>query len=380
MSDQFQDEDIEFDFFEDVETGEQQPTPEEPRSRPPGGGRPHRPSGPGLTPTTRLIGLIIFAIVIVVLLVFLVMSCSGSGKKSKFESYMRNVGVVATDSEQIGRDLTKALTKPGIKPNELADEIDGLAQQQQQGVANAEGIKPPGSLQQEDQGLLEALRFRVGGLRGLADVFRRTAGSKDEADAALRLSRQAQRLVASDVIWNDVFRKPSIRELRTEQIKGVPVPDSNFVQDPNFGSPSFWVPVFQRVNGAATGGSTVGLHGTGIVETRALPSGNVLKTDVENIVTAGTDLGFSVTIEDTGDAQEVQIKVTLTIQQQPSPITATQTIDSINPGEQKTVVFRNLGQVQFATKTTVKVDVQPVQGEANTDNNSAEYPVIFSLG
>ena len=76
----------------------------------------------------------------------------------------------------------------------------------------------------------------------------------------------------------------------------------------------------------------------------------------------------------------MQVKVTLTIQQQPSPIVATQTIDSINPGEEKTVTFKNLGQVQFATKTTVRVDVQPVKGEANTDNNSAEYPVIFSLG
>jgi hypothetical protein len=59
---------------------------------------------------------------------------------------------------------------------------------------------------------------------------------------------------------------------------------------------------------------------------------------------------------------------------------ATKTIAAINPGEEKTVTFTNLGQVQFATKTTVRVDVQPVKDEANTDNNTAEYPVIFSLG
>jgi hypothetical protein len=44
------------------------------------------------------------------------------------------------------------------------------------------------------------------------------------------------------------------------------------------------------------------------------------------------------------------------------------------------VTFRNLGQVQFATRTTVKVDVAPVPEEKNTANNSAQYPVIFSLG
>jgi len=76
----------------------------------------------------------------------------------------------------------------------------------------------------------------------------------------------------------------------------------------------------------------------------------------------------------------VQVKVTLTIQQSPSPIVQTKTIDLINPGELKQVVFQNLGQVQFATRTTVKVDVQPVPQEKNTSNNSASYPVIFSLG
>jgi hypothetical protein len=131
---------------------------------------------------------------------------------------------------------------------------------------------------------------------------------------------------------------------------------------------------------ATTGGTTGGLHGTGLNEVRALPGNQVLSEDSENTVTATTDLGFSVQVEDTGDSQEVQVKVTLTIQQSPTPIVQTKTVDLINPGEQKTVIFRNLGQVQFATRTVVKVDVQPVPEEKNTANNSKQYPVIFSLG
>jgi CARDB len=213
-------------------------------------------------------------------------------------------------------------------------------------------------------------------------VFRATAGSDDASGASLQLAAQANRLVAGDVIWADQFRAASLAQMRSDGVSGVPVPESDFVQNPEFGSPGYWEPVFERVNGAATDGGTTagGLHGTGIVETKALPSEVVLTTGSDNIVTAGTDLAFAVTIEDTGDHQEVQIKVTLTIDQQPSPIVATKTIDSINPGESKTVTFTDLGQVAFATRTTVKVDVQPVEGEANADNNSAEYPVIFSLG
>jgi hypothetical protein len=35
--------------------------------------------------------------------------------------------------------------------------------------------------------------------------------------------------------------------------------------------------------------------------------------------------------------------------------------------------------VNFGSTATVKVEVQPVQGETKTDNNSADYSVIFSV-
>ena len=383
MSEQFHDDDIEFDFFEEVDTHEQVP-PERPRDQGSGGPPPRPPrssQGSGLTPRARLIGLIAVAVLVVLGLVFLIVSCTGEGKTSTYKTYMEKMSAVATSSDKIGRDLDEALTTPGIKPNELATKLDGLADLQQQQIGGAEAIDEPGALRGEHASMLEALAFRVNGMRRLADALRSTAGSDDASGAALLLAAQAQRLVSSDVIWDDLFRAAALAQMRADGVSGVAVSDSNFVQNPEFGSPGYWEPVFDRVNGAATGGtSTGGLHGTGISETQALPSGAVLSTDTENIVTAGTDLGFAVIVEDTGDSQEVQVKVTLTIQQQPSPIVATKTIASINPGEKVTVTFKHLPQVQFATKTTVRVDVQPVKGEANASNNSAEYPVIFSLG
>jgi hypothetical protein len=390
MSERFPDEDIEFDFFEDVETSEQSPPDwlhdeqqeESQEPRPPRRQQGGPGGGAGLSPRGRLIALIGGAVVLAILLVFLVLSCTGEGKAGRYEGYMGDMTPVANSSDKIGRDLDAALTTPGIKPNQLATQLDGLADLQQQELGDAEAVEEPGALAEEQAAALQSLTFRVTGMRRLADVFRATAGSDDASGAALQLAAQANRLVASDVVWADLFRAASLAQMRSDGVSGVAVPESDFVQNPEFGSPGYWEPVFERVNGAATDGGTTtgGLHGTGIVETKALPSEVVLSTDVENIVTAGTDLAFAVTVEDTGDHQEVQIKVTLTIQQQPSPIVATKTIDSINPGESKTVTFSDLGQVAFATKTTVKVDVQPVEGEANTDNNSAEYPVIFSLG
>ncbi len=84
-------------------------------------------------------------------------------------------------------------------------------------------------------------------------------------------------------------------------------------------------------------------------------------------------------VKNSGTSQETQVTVTLTIQQSPTPVRRKQVIDLINPGETKTVIFRNLGPPSFGTRTTVKVNVEPVTGEKNTGNNTAQYPVIFTL-
>ncbi len=385
-----QDTDLDFDFFGDDEPESRQVSQEEetrPRPGPPRRPPPRRPPTAarppvGLTPLLRLAGLIAFAILIIVLFVFWISSCQGASKKSSYKRYMEKVGTVAKDSEQIGRELNDALTTPGIKFSDLQSKLSGLAQQEQQDVAAARSISPPGPLRIQHQHAIEALEFRVSGLSGLADAFRQASLTpKNVTGNALLLAGQAERLVSGDVVWDDLFKDPAIDELRRQGVTGVAVPDSSFVPNPDYSSSRFWEAILERLQGAATtGGTTGGLHGTGLVTTKALPGNQELSQDTENTVTATTDLGFAVTVEDTGDSQEVQVKVTLTIQQSPSPIVQTKTIDLINPGEQKTVLFRNLGQVQFATRTTVKVDIQPVAQEKNTANNSAQYPVIFSLG
>ena len=71
--------------------------------------------------------------------------------------------------------------------------------------------------------------------------------------------------------------------------------------------------------------------------------------------------------------------MTLTIPKQPDPIVKTQTVPIIDPGETKAVTVSVGALVPFGEQTTVKVDVDPVNGETNTANNTAEYPVIFTL-
>lgn len=121
-----------------------------------------------------------------------------------------------------------------------------------------------------------------------------------------------------------------------------------------------------------------GLHGTGLVGVRALPAGKPMSPSRLNSV-GGAKPGFAVRVRNTGDSPETRIRVTITLLQTPAPVVASKTIPFLAPDAQAKVVFRSLGRVVYATKVTLRVDVQPVAGEHNRDNNSASYPVVFSL-
>ena len=376
--------DFEFDFFEEPATQEA-PARERALRRPRGPRVPRGPIRPraGLTPLLRLLGLIAFAILIVVLLLLWVQSCQEDAKRDTYSDYMSGMTTVADESERVGRELSDVLTTPGIRSAELQKQLSGLEQQQLRVTERARNMDPPGPLLNAHEAAIESMQFRVNGLGGLVEAFRRTQGSKDAAAAGALLASQAERLVASDVVWDDLFKEPGVAELQNQDVSGVEVPDSNFVQTPDLASTRSMVPIWERINGSAasgSGGSVSGLHGTNIEQVSVIPGGQVLSTTTENTVEASTDLGFVVSIANSGDSQEVKIPVTLTIQQSPTPIVKKQTIDIINPGETKRVVFRDFPSVDFGEPRVMRIDVEPVPGEKTTTNNTAEYRVSFSLG
>jgi hypothetical protein len=381
-----QDDDIlDFDFQEDVTTELPPASRAAVDSGRPGDGAPRprgrpRPQAPhGITPLLRLLGLVGVAIVVVVLLVVWGQGCSSDEKRARYNDYMTAVGTVGRDSARIGASLATLLTTPGLKQAALEKKLNGMIQKQQLDLQTAEGLDPPGPLTPANDHAVEALRLRVTGLQGLLQAFRATASTKDSTAAGRQLATQGRRLEASDVIWQDLFRAASEQITAGENVLGVTAPASVFVESEELYSVRQMTLLHQRIHAETTGGTTSGIHGSGLVRTRVLPAGTELSTSSETTVKASTDLGFEVTVKNTGENQEVQVQVTLTIPAQPNPIVKTGTIKIIDPGEEKTVVFKNFPEVPFGEKTTVQVNVKPVQGEQNTQNNSAEYPVVFSL-
>jgi hypothetical protein len=323
--------------------------------------------------------LIALAILVIVLLVVWVEGCTESAQRDRNSTYLADIGSIGNASAKLGQQVSTLLTTPGLNEEDLDAKLGGYAQTADNQMQQAADLNAPGAMVVPNGGAVEALRYRANGLRGLQAAFKEATDETDASAAGELLLAQTRRLLASDIIWTDSFQEPARVVLQDEGIEGLDVPSSQFVMADDLVSQSSLAAIWQRIQGASTGGTPTGLHGSGIAYVKALPSGQLLSTTTETTILVTEDLQFEVGVEDTGESQEVSIKVTLTIPKQPTPIVKTATIPIIDAGETKSVVFTIGALVPFGEQTTVKVDVDPVPGETNTANNTAEYPVVFSL-
>src|SRR5262249_49482567 len=150
----YDDDDIEFDFFDEPETVEATQRRRLPRLEMPGvqrggGDRPPRPpmrAPTGLVPLARLVGLIAIAIAIVVGLVFWVGSCQGKSKQSEYRSYATSVRQIANADAKLAASFRSEFLASGLKVSDLESKLQDFAQQEQQEYQQAQQIRPPGPL------------------------------------------------------------------------------------------------------------------------------------------------------------------------------------------------------------------------------------------
>jgi hypothetical protein len=387
----YDDDDIEFDFFDEPETVEATQRRRLPRLEMPGGrgggeggGRPPRPPrlpSAGLVPLARLVGLIAIAIVVVVGLVFWVGSCQGKSKHDEYASYAKQVRALAAADKKLGGTFGNELISPGLKQSDLETKLAEYAQQERQELAQAQQIRAPGPLRATHQQLLDSLQLRYAGLAGLGNALAAAGSSKNSSDTVAALTEQGQLLISSDVVWENLYRQPATDTLKQQSVTGVVIPKSQFLSNPDLVSARAFTILEQRLSGATTGGTPSGKHGDGLVGVHVSPQGSDLSTSTATTIKVSADLDFRITVENSGDFPEVNVPVTLTIDAGGKPIVRTEHITAIQPTEQTTLDFQNwdLPPSAFGNRATITAKVGKVPGETNLANNSATYTVFFTL-
>jgi hypothetical protein len=186
-----------------------------------------------------------------------------------------------------------------------------------------------------------------------------------------------QVFLASDVLMKSRYRVELKDGLEKEDVSAaLPtlgtltfVPDLQWVQ-PNY--------VADQISGIRGGGSatTGGLHGDGL-GTVAL-GGVALTPGASATVQLTRDTAFDIQVVNQGDSTETDVGVTVTVGTGADAMKLEETIPEIAAGEAKSVSIPLSSQPPTGQNVPITVNVKPVPGEKVTDNNKADFTVIFT--
>ena len=222
----------------------------------------------------RLAALAVGILVVVVALVLLARGCSGSSSSSKNIDYFNALKEQAlTPSSEISSDFHKTLNSAsGTKLSVVQQQFESQAAAMSKAADAAASIAPTKQLEPYQPALVQALQYRVFGLRCLASNIGQAWKRKRPAAVGRSLAPCTQRLLASDIVYTDSFAGPATTALKG---LGVQVPVSSFLdaKDADLVTPVGIGAAITRLKPSAVHG----LHGLGIVSVVALPQGTTLQ-------------------------------------------------------------------------------------------------------
>jgi hypothetical protein len=372
-------------FFDD-----DQPTraarPARPR-RAGGGGGGARAAGAPDPDTARRRQLVGGAVLVVglVLLVFLVNGCLDARRENALKTYNREVAGLADGSGRVSAQLFEALNG-GASGEDLQVAVNQLRQTAEDEVGRAQDLDVPGGMEPAQRNLELVLNLRAGALAAMADVLPSTASQEPQTaeDAVRRVAGEMRTLLASDVVYAKRVQPLIAQTLEDDGVGGQTIEPSRFLPTVAWLDPDT-VAGRLGADAAAPGSSNAqagqpapGLHGHGLQSVTVgdltlQPGGQI------NRIPAGADLAFDVTFQNQGENDEQDVTVTVSVQPRTGKaIVRRKRVQLTRAGEEASTSVGLGSAPPVGAPATVKVAVEKVPGEENTDNNTQSYVALFT--
>ncbi len=352
----------------------QQPPRPQPR-------RPQRASAPGdidhhaMMMRRRVAAAV--GVVLLIVIVLLVNGCLKRGKQQALESYNTNVGKIAQESQaQVARPLFAALAgAAGKSSGEVGQQVDQLRMEAQRQAEQGKKLSVPGEMSTPQRDFLMALDMRTEGLEKVANLVRTALGGRAQQTSA-SIAGAMEIFLASDVIYSQRVAPLIQQALAANGITGQTTAASRFV--PNLA----WLQsstVQAKLTGKATTGTGAvapGNHGHSLKGV-SVGANTLASFPTLNHVSGGANPTFTVMVENAGSDPETNVKVDVSVTSEGKTLSASHLIDKTEPGSTSNVDIPVSG-VALGAASRVSVNIEPVPGETETENNKGTYLVIFA--
>lgn len=308
-------------------------------------------------------------LVLLILLVLGVKGCLDARANRELSDYARNVSQIVEETQQTSKSFFGKLEDPGnLSVTEFVDQVDADRSAMTTYAERVDELGTPGDMSRAQSNLELAYQLRVSAMDEISAKMSTALGDAGAEKAMLGISKQMQKLLAADVIYEQVVRPEVDGVLASNSVSGNDLPKAAFLPDEKWLEESAVSDALGSISGGG-GAATPGVHGLGLVGVNV--NGSELVEGAPVTVAGEEGVEVEVTVQNQGESTENGITVSVTF----NGSTLEQEIDEIAAGEEATA---NIALTPAPSgEVTLEVEAEPVAGETVTENNEASYTVLI---
>jgi hypothetical protein len=310
-------------------------------------------------------------LVVLILIVLGVKGCLDARAERAMSDYARNVKQIVEGTEGTSKTFFERLEDPGnLSVTEFVTEVKADSSAMDAYASRVDGLSAPGPMGDAQRSLELVYELRADAMDEIAAKMSTALGDAGADKAITAISKQMQKLLAADVVYETVVRPEINGVLESEGISGHDVPKSSYLPEGTKWLEEDEVAAALGAISGSSGAETSGIHGLGLIG--ASVNGTELSEETTNSVAAEETVEVEVEVQNQGESTENGINVSVSVN---GGNTLQGEIDELPAGEIGTVTIPLTPTP--SGEVTLEVEAEPVPGEHATENNEASYTVVI---
>jgi hypothetical protein len=306
-------------------------------------------------------------LVLLILLVLGVKGCLDARANRELSDYARDVTQIVEETQQTSKSFFDKLEDPGnLSVTDFVDQVNADRSAIDTYAARIDELGAPGDMARAQTNLELVYQLRANAMDEIAEKTDDALGDAGAQKAMGAIAKQMQKLLAADVVYEQVVRPEVDGTLADNGISDSDLPKATFLPSDKWLDEGEVSDALAAVSGG--GGDVSGAHGTEIGSVTI--NGTELVEGVPATVAGEEGVVVEVEVRNPLESSESGVNVAVTYEGN----TVEGEISELPAGEAGTAEIPLTPAP--SGEVTIDVEVEPVPGEELVENNEAAYTLI----
>lgn len=307
-------------------------------------------------------------LILLILIVLGIKGCLDARANRALEDYARDVTQIVEETQQTSKSFFGKLEDPGnASVTDFVDQVNADRSAMDTYATRIDDLDAPGDMGDAQANLELAYQLRASAMDQIAEKMPTALGDAGADKAITGIAKQMQKLLAADVVYEQVVRPEVDGVLAKNGISDSDLPKDTFLPDEKWLDETEVGEALGAISGNSAG-DVSGVHGT---ELSAVTANETELVEGAPATISGEEgVELEVSVLNSGESTENGVTVAVSFEGN----TIKGEIDELPVGESGTAVIpltpTPSGEVEL------EVVVEAVPGENITENNEATYTLI----